>query len=260
MTTPKDCNTRHPTHLNRRAVDRPTALTTDRVWRTERPRQSRADRDQSCGDLGIPSDLQVAGSRECLARLLSRPRVAIVGSRHGTYYGRDVAARLSRDLAGAGITVMAGLTEGIEASSHHAVLAIGGRPLAVVPGPPDIPYPTGQKHLHAQIVRRGCVVSGTSPKQTQSRDPLLERNRLIVKLAHIVILVEATAGAAAGVTAEMALELGREVGAVPGRIVDEGAQGPNRLIRDGATPILDADDVLCLLAPLTSRQPSNRTA
>jgi DNA processing protein len=201
-----------------------------------------------------PEDCHIAGSRERLAQLLSRPRVAIVGSRHCTYYGREVAERLSRDLAGAGITVLAGLTEGIEASAHHAVLATGGRTLAVVPGPPHIPYAAGQKHLHAQIMRRGYVVSDTQAQRSvQARDPLLERNRLIAQLAHVLILIEATAGAAATLTAETALELGREIGAVPGRIVDESAQGPNRLIRDGATPILDADDVLSLLAKTPPR-------
>jgi len=192
--------------------------------------------------------LRVTGGRERLDELLARPLVAIVGSRHCTYYGQDVAGRLSRDLGQAGVTVVAGLTEGIEASAHHGALEAGERTLAVVPGPSDIPYPAGQKHLHAQVLGRGCVVSdappGTHPRRS---DPLLERNHLIARLAQLVIIVEATVGAAAMQTAEAALELGREVAAVPGRITDESAAGPNRLIRDGAMPVLETKDVLDLL-------------
>jgi DNA processing protein len=201
--------------------------------------------------------------------------VAIVGARHNTYYGQETAAQLARELAQAGLTIVAGLTEGIEASAHHAVLAAGRATIAVVPGSPNIPYPSGQEHLHAKVLERGCVV-GTAqqhvpidnsrlpdgdrqdPRHPQEpphprhprdpQDPLLERNSLIAQLAQVVILIEATKGAAAIHTAETALELGREVGAVPGRITDESADGPNRLIRDGAHPILEAKDVLDLLS------------
>lgn len=170
--------------------------------------------------------------------------------------------------------VVAGLTEDIEASVHHAVLGAGNATVAVVAGSPDIPYPSGQKHLHAKVKERGCVV-GTEQRSVRAgrtrptakdrpiargipinqglagqgeRDPLLERNQLIAELVEMVVLVEATRGAAAVYTAEAALELGKEVGAVPGRITEESAAGPNRLIRDGAHPILEAEEVLDLLS------------
>ncbi|HTC59962.1 MAG TPA: DNA-processing protein DprA [Solirubrobacteraceae bacterium] len=221
---------------------------------TQLPRQrsnlapSPEHRHHPLASLGTHPNLQVAGGRKRLESLLAQPRVAIVGSRHCTYYGREVAGRLSRDLASAGITILAGLTEGIEASAHHAALTVRQATLAVTPGPPHHPYPVTQKHLHAQVLCRGCVVSGTQPRKTRPpRDPLQERNRLIAELAQVVILVEATAGAAAMVTAETALDLNRDVVAVPGRITDESARGPNQLIRDGATPVLDTNDVLDLL-------------
>ena len=201
--------------------------------------------------------VRVAGGERRLAGLLARPRVAIVGARHSTYPGQEVATRLARELAQAGVTIVAGLTEGIEASAHHAVLEASMPTIAVVPGSPAVAYPPGQKHLHAKLLERGCVV-GSGRERTHTlnsqagdhdrQDPLLERNHVIAELAQVVILIETTTGAAAMQTAERALELGGEVGAVPGRITDESADGPNRLIRDGAHPILETKDVLDLLA------------
>jgi DNA processing protein len=209
-----------------------------------------------------PAALYVAGGRGRLRELLSRPVVTIAGTRHCTYYGREVAGALARDLALAGVTVLAGLTEGIEASAHHGALQAGGRTIAVVPGPPHLAYPAGQKHLHAQILKSGCVVSDmgasghrhapvarspTPGARAPQRDPLLARNRLIAALVQVVVLVEATVGAAPMQTAEAALALGREVAAVPGRITDESAAGPNLLIREGAVPVLGVEDLLGLV-------------
>jgi hypothetical protein len=152
-----------------------------------------------------------------------------VGVRHSTYYGRETAASLARGLARAGVTIVAGLTEGIEASAHHAALQAGRPTIAVVAGKPNNPYPPGQKHLHAKLLEHGCVV-GVAQRQSPAtrsqsgerdqQDPLLERNRLIAELGQVVVLVEATGGAAAMQTVETALELGREVAAVPGRPAD----------------------------------------
>ncbi|HXP99012.1 MAG TPA: DNA-processing protein DprA [Solirubrobacteraceae bacterium] len=209
--------------------------------------------------------LSVAGTHERLQQLLARPVVAIVGSRYSTYYGQETAATLARELAQAGVTIVAGLTEGIEASAHHAVLQAGKPTIAVVPGSPLIPYPHGQKHLHAKILERGCAVGAAQAQTLKQRsqhrghslqDPLLKRNSLIAELAQLVILIEATTGAVAMQTAETALELGREVAAVPGRITDESARGPNRLIREGAHPILETKDAIDLLACPYSDKPT----
>jgi DNA processing protein len=110
-----------------------------------------------------PAALYVAGGRGRLLELLLRPVVAISGTRHSTYYGREMAGALARELALAGVTVLAGLTEGIEASAHHGALEAGGQTIAVVPGPPHLAYPAGQTHLHAQILKSGCVVSDAEP-------------------------------------------------------------------------------------------------
>jgi predicted Rossmann fold nucleotide-binding protein DprA/Smf involved in DNA uptake len=229
--------------------------------------------------------LRVAGGRERLRELLAHPLVAVVGARYSTYYGREVAGRLARELTLAGVTVVAGLTEGIEACAHHAVLEAGGRTIAVVPGDPRVSWPAAQRHLHAQVLAHGCVVSsaragadprGRRPPRTRALTralgaqharasharashartadalarrgaPLLARNHLIAALAQVTVIVEATAGAYAMHTADAALALGRQLAAVPGRITDEGAGGPNLLIRDGAVPVLEAGDVLGLL-------------
>jgi DNA processing protein len=262
MTTPTDCNDRPATRKDR-AGEVPRARA--------RPSANPAHRDRARTPADVRADVHAAGDGERLRELLVRPVVAMAGARHSTYYGQETARRLARELAKAGVTIVAGLTEGIEARAHHAVLEAGKPTIAVVSGSPQIPYPPGQKHLHTKLLERGCVVgpghkradtldSQADDRNPQERDhdprasyrnpqdPLLERNRLIAELAQVVILVEATTGAAAMQTAERALELGREVGAVPGRIVDESAGGPNRLIREGAHPILETKDVLDLLA------------
>ena len=127
----------------------------------------------------------------------------------------------------------------------------------------------GEKHLHAQILKAGCVVSdvGASGHRhaplartptplartqapgacAQQADPLLARNRLIAALAQVTVIVEATVTNGAMLTAEAALALGREVAAVPGRITDESAAGPNTLIREGALPVLGVEDLLGLV-------------
>ncbi|HTC58845.1 MAG TPA: DNA-processing protein DprA [Solirubrobacteraceae bacterium] len=241
MGAPTDCGPKP-------ATQRARALRHETNRRVDGPPRARAD------PLAPPIPiLHTSGANRRLSELLARPCVAIVGARHSTYYGQETAAKLARELAQAGLTIVAGLTEGIEASAHHAVLAAGRPTIAVVPGSPDTPYPLGQKHLHAKVNERGSVVGTaqqTVPTDRSRRvdhDPLLDRNSLIAQLAQVVILIEATRGAAAIHTAERALELGREVAAVPGRITDESADGPNRLIRDGAHPILEAKDVLDLL-------------
>lgn len=91
-----------------------------------------------------------------------------------------------------------------------------------------------------------------------SQDPLFECGYLIAQLARVVVLVEATSGAATIRTVQVALELGREVAAVPGKITEESARGPNRLIGDGATPALETRDVLDLLPTTTAAGSSGR--
>jgi DNA processing protein len=213
-----------------------------------------------------PVAIQLAGCPTRLTELLARPVVALLGSRRSTHYGREVAGTLARELALGGVTVIAGLSEGIEAAAHHGALGAGGRTIAVLPTPPHTPYPAWQRHLHTRVLLDGCALAATTtvsaprqagPHLAGTRTPiparLLARNRLLAALADLTILVEATRGAGAMLTAEAALELGRTVAAVPGRTSDPCATAPNLLIRDGAHVVLEASDALALVGASAQR-------
>jgi DNA processing protein len=213
-----------------------------------------------------PAAIYLAGSSTRLCELLARPVVALLGSPHGTHYGRAVAGTLARELALAGVTVIAGLGEGIEVAAQHGALGVRGRTIAVLPAPPHAPYPARQRHLHARVLAHGCAISNAAgdapPHSTRAhaggtraptRARLLARNGLLAALADVTVVVEATRGASAMLAAETALELGRTVAAVPGRTSDACAAGPNLLIRDGAHVVLEAGDALALVGARRSR-------
>jgi DNA processing protein len=196
-----------------------------------------------------PAALHIAAEQPgLLLDLLAHPVVAIVGSRESTYYARDTATALARDLAGAGMTVIGGLAEGIETAAQHGALGAGGKTIAVMASGPDVAYPIQSDRLHARVRERGAAVSelpfGFRPPQPWC---FLARNRIIAALADAVIVVEAGASAGTLFTAELACRLGREVGVVPGRTSDPCARGSNALLRDGAQVVLDAQDALGLV-------------
>lgn len=183
-------------------------------------------------------------------QLVQRPRLAVVGSRAATRYGIEAAGSLASELAVAGITIVSGMARGIDAAAHQGALsAVAGRTVAVLGCGVDVPYPRGHRALAARIADRGALVSefgfGVEPRPWHF--PV--RNRLIAALSAGTLVVEAAARSGSLITARLALELGREVFAVPGRIFDRKAIGPNTLIRDGATPVQQPRDVLEALVP-----------
>jgi len=184
--------------------------------------------------------LWVQGSLEALAA----PCVAIVGPRAPTEYGRTVARALARALAAAGLAVVSGLARGVDAEAHAGALEAGGLTVAFQACGPDRVYPYAHRGLAARIAARGAVVSelppGTPPRPAHF--PL--RNRLISGLSLAVVVVEARERSGSLVTARHAAEQGVDVLAVPGPIDADTSRGTNRLIRDGARPLLDVRDVL----------------
>lgn len=175
---------------------------------------------------------------------LSAPAVAVVGARAASSYGLGVAAALAACFARAGLVVVSGLAFGIDAAAHRAALAAGGRTVAVLGCGPDRTYPAAHRRLAEEAVRQGAVVSefppGTPPRGAHF--PL--RNRLVAGLAQAVVVVEARERSGSLSTAGHAAEQGREVFAVPGPLGVATSAGTNRLLRDGAQLLLDADDVL----------------
>jgi DNA processing protein len=173
--------------------------------------------------------------------------VAMVGTRTASVYGREAARVLATDLARAGVTIVSGLARGIDAQAHRSALDAGGRTIAVLGSGVDIIYPWEHRKLAEEIVDRGALVAeyalGTKPEASN----FPPRNRIISGLSRGVIVVEAGEQSGALITADFAAEQGRDVFAVPGGIFQRGSRGTNRLIRDGAQPVLSANDVLEVL-------------
>lgn len=175
------------------------------------------------------------------------PAVALVGSRRMDAYGEEVARLFSRELARAGVTVVSGFAQGIDATAHRAAIEVGGRTVAVLGCGLNIDYPRGHRALARAISASGAVLSEFPCGQTPEQRNFPIRNRLIAALAQVTVVIQAAVRSGSLVTARLALELGRDVCAVPGRIFDEKAQGVNELLRDGAHVAQHPEDVLDLL-------------
>ena len=169
--------------------------------------------------------------------------IAMVGSRRCTAYGTRTAAQFARSLTRAGLTVTSGMALGIDAAAHRGALDAGGRTLAVTATGMNTVYPPQHRGLADEIAANGAVVTEFPMGQAPTRGLFPQRNRVIAGLSLGTILVEAGRKSGALHTIRHALEQNREVFAVPGRIGD-GCEGCLDALRDGATLIRDADDVL----------------
>jgi DNA processing protein len=192
--------------------------------------------------------------------LLSRPCLAIVGTRNASALGARMTRRLARDLGAAGFVVVSGLARGIDALAHQAALETGT--IAVHAGGLDVLYPAENAELAGRIGKTGLRLSEMPfGLQPQGRH-FPRRNRIVSGLAQAVIVVEAAARSGSLITARAALDQGREVMAVPGHPLDSRASGGNILLRDGATLVRGADDVIEALGAegtptaLAARQPA----
>lgn len=175
------------------------------------------------------------------------PAVAIVGTRQASGYGLRVARAIAMTCARAGATVVSGLARGIDGAAHEAALEAGGRTVAVLGTGVDVHYPRSHRALQETIARDGLLVSELPPGASGHSGTFPRRNRLIAALADVTVVVEAGRESGALITSDCALELGRTVAAVPNAIDVAGANGSNALLKRGAEPILDPDDVLALL-------------
>lgn len=173
--------------------------------------------------------------------------IAIVGTRSISAYGRQVTYTLATDLARNGLTIVSGLARGVDSEAHTAALDAGSRTIAVLGCGLDTIYPPEHRQLAARIVQQGALLSpfpvGTQPEGKN----FAPRNRVLSGLARGVLVTEAGETSGALVTAQFALEQNREVFAVPGNITAHGSNGTNRLVQDGAHPVLAAEDVLSVL-------------
>ncbi len=182
---------------------------------------------------------------------LMRPLVAIVGSRNASAAGAKFAERLARDLGEVGFATVSGLARGIDAASHRASLATGT--VAVLAGGHERIYPIEHAGLLEQILTEGAAVSEMPLTWEPRARDFPRRNRLISGLAVGVVIVEAARRSGSLITARLAGEQGREVFAVPGSPLDPRAEGTNGLLKQGATLVTEAADVIAVLEPILGR-------
>lgn len=201
------------------------------------------------GDPGRPLVLYVKGD----AAALSKPSVAMVGTRRATEYGLGVANRFSYDLVKAGWGVVSGLALGIDAESHRGALDGGGVTVGVIGSGLDMFYPEENRGLAREIAEKGGAVVSQFPfGRPADKTTFPMRNHVVAALSSGVVAVEAPARSGTLITTGVAADLGRTVMAVPGRIGDRMSAGCLQLIRDGAVAVRDVDDVLEALRPLSS--------
>lgn len=203
--------------------------------------------------------------------LMQTPGIAIVGARNASLPGRRMAEVLARDLAKtesemnersekfsqsqprSGFSIVSGLARGIDTAAHAAALAAGGGTVAVLAGGVDVVYPQENQKLYDEIADRGAIVAENAPGYPPTNRDFPRRNRIISGLSLATIVVEAALKSGSLITAEYALQQGREVMAVPGSPMDPRAGGTNKLIKDGAQLVENAEDVMRALLSMQSK-------
>ncbi len=189
------------------------------------------------------------------ASQLQRPALAVVGARNASAAGAKFAATLSREAAEGGFAIVSGLARGIDAAAHSATLDLGT--VGVFAGGLDKPYPRENRPLMRRMVDAcGCLVSempfGWEPRAVD----FPRRNRIVAALSLGLLVVEAAARSGSLISARLAGEMGRLVFAVPGSPLDPRSAGTNRLLKDGAILVTEADDILDALRPVVGRPPA----
>jgi len=183
--------------------------------------------------------------------ILERPLVAIVGARNASAAACRFARGLAHDLGREGVTVVSGLARGIDSAAHDGSLESGT--IAVIAGGIDIFYPPENEARQKDIAERGLLIAEMPPGTEPRARHFPYRNRIIAGLAAGTVVVEAAPRSGSLITARLAAEAGREVMAVPGSPLDPRAQGCNQLIRDGATLVQSAADVMESITHLNGR-------
>ncbi len=202
---------------------------------------------------GAPLALYVKGD----VAALSKPMVAIVGTRRATPYGHAVAHRLAADLASAGWCVVSGLALGIDADGHRGALDARGLTVGVIGSGLDRFYPERNRDLAREIVAKGGAVASQFPFGRPADEQTFPiRNHVVAALAQGVVAVECPQKSGTLITTGIAGDLGRPVMAVPGQVDSHMSAGCLDLIRNGATLVRNADDIIEVLSPLSPRKPA----
>lgn len=186
-----------------------------------------------------PPVLFLRGRSELLGHA---PTVTVVGARRSTARARSVAERLGAALARAGVCVASGLALGVDGAAHAGALRAGGDTMAVLGAGADVPYPRFHRRLHERIARDGLLVSEFPPGMPAAPHHFPRRNRILAALAGATVVVEAGRRSGSLITVDHALDLGKDVWAVPGPIDVAVCAGSNRMLVDGARPLVSIDE------------------
>jgi DNA processing protein len=180
-----------------------------------------------------------------LEELLERPRIAIVGTRKITPYGKQVTWQLAKELAERGVVIVSGLALGVDTLAHQAALRAGGQAIAVLPSPLERLVPAANRALARCILEQGgALVSEYGADDTTYKQNFIARNRLVCGLADALLITEAAEKSGSLHTARFALEQGKDVLAVPGNITASCSVGTNNLLKQGAAFVTSYADVL----------------
>lgn len=183
--------------------------------------------------------------------LLARSTVAIVGARNASAAACRFARQLAHELGGAGVSIVSGLARGIDTAAHVGSLA--GGTVAVIASGIDVVFPPENAALQERVAQEGLLIAEQPPGTEPLARFFPSRNRIIAGLALGTVVVEAAPRSGSLITARIAAEAGRDVMAVPGSPLDPRAQGCNLLIREGATLVQNAEDVLEQIRPIDTR-------
>ena len=190
--------------------------------------------------------------------LLDTKMAAVAGSRKCSEYGKKTAMAIGSALGRAGITVVSGMAKGIDNFGHQGVLRSGGHSVAVLGCGVDVCYPVDNRKLYERLADEGLILSEYPPGTRPMPYMFPQRNRIIAGLAEAVCIVEAGTGSGALITAELAADMGKPVYAVPGNITSPWSLGTNRLIADGALPLVVVEDLVRELGGVSVAEEGSR--
>lgn len=179
-----------------------------------------------------------------LPRMNDRLCIGVVGTRKMSEYGRDTSYKISYELASAGVVVVSGMALGIDGVAASGVLSAGGETVAVLGCGISVVYPKAHARLMDEILKRGAVVTEYPPFEEPRGYNFPKRNRIISGLCQGLLVVEGSSSSGSLITAKYAIEQGREVFALPGKINESNSEGPNELIKNGASIALSASDIV----------------
>lgn len=196
----------------------------------------------------------------CLGKIPQLPCLSIVGTRVPSIYGKKLARQLASDLSQAGFCIVSGMARGVDSEAHWGALEAGGKTMAFLGSGLDVIYPPENLELYRKIQDSGAILSEFSLGRRADRRTFPMRNRLVAGVSLGVLVIESAKSGGSMITARFAAEQGRTVFALPGRADQPEAQGCLDLLRDGATLVRNAKDILEELSPMFSDLEISRTS